>query len=84
MRNEIELGRAIREMRKQRGLTQAELAKQAQVSRAYVIMLEQGTGTRAELGRAIRVVRALGQQLALVPDTTLPYEEALQQLLDRG
>jgi len=84
IRNEIELGRAIREARRQLGLTQAELAHKAQVSRAYVITLEQGTGIRAELGRALRVIRALGLQLQLLPIEASSYEDALAELLDQG
>lgn len=84
VRNEIELGQAVRDARKGLGWTQATLAEKAQVSRAYVITLEQGAGARAELGRALRVIRALGAQLALVPDPTPSYSDALTQLLDRG
>jgi len=82
--SEIDLGRAIRDKRKQLGLTQAELAEKAQVSRAYIVMLEQGSGIRAELGRVLRVIRALDLQLALTPRATLTYEDALKQLLDRS
>ena len=84
IRNEMELGTAIRNTRKRLGLTQSELASKAQVSRAYVIMLEQGTGIRAELGRVLRVVRALGLQFAVVPNASPSFEDALEQLLDKG
>lgn len=83
IRNEIELGRAVRSARKRLGLTQAELAQQAQVSRAYLIMLEQGKGIRAELGRALSVIRALGLQIKLIPNPPISFEDALEQLLDK-
>ena len=84
VRNEIELGRVIRDTRKCLGMTQAALAEKAQVSRAYIIMLEQGTGIRAELGRVLRVIRALRLQLVATPDTTPSFEDALEQLLGKS
>jgi transcriptional regulator with XRE-family HTH domain len=71
-RNDIELGAAIRSARANAGLTQAELARQAGVSRAFIIKLETGQGPRSELMRVFQVLRALGLQFRIekVPELT--------------
>lgn len=83
LRNEIELGAAIRTARRSRKMTQMQLAAKAQVSRSFLITLERGQGPRAEIGRVLRVLRALGLRLALEDDTTPDFSQALQQLLER-
>lgn len=62
------LGARTRAVRRERGLTQAQLAVAAQVSRSFVNELENGHA-RAELGKVIDVLQALGLQLATVPYT---------------
>jgi transcriptional regulator with XRE-family HTH domain len=81
IRNEIELGGAIKAVRLSQGLTQAELADRAQVSRAFIIGIERGTGHRSELGRVLRVVRALGRSITLGEDDTPDFKEALAGLI---
>jgi transcriptional regulator with XRE-family HTH domain len=83
LRNEIELGAAVRAARHLRKMTQAELATKARVSRSFIITLERGQGPRAEIGRVLRVLKALGFRLTLEEDTTPDFAQALQQLLDR-
>lgn len=56
--NPAALGAAVREWRLRSGLTQAELAERAGVSRAWLIRLEDGH-PRAELFRVLAIVRAL-------------------------
>lgn len=58
----VDLGRAIRLMRDQRDMTQAELADAAGVGRRFISDLEAGKPT-AELGKALAVARILGLSL---------------------
>lgn len=81
MRNEIELGHALKAERLRRGMTQAELAELAHVSRAFIIGIERGTAHRAEIGRVFRVIRALGFGVTMLQDETPDFTEALRQLL---
>jgi transcriptional regulator with XRE-family HTH domain len=81
VRNDIELGAAVRGARVRAGLTQAELAELAHVSRAFIIKLETGQGPRSELMRVFRVIRALGLVITVGPDTAPSFDEALAQVL---
>ncbi|MDQ0093163.1 helix-turn-helix domain-containing protein [Paeniglutamicibacter psychrophenolicus] len=58
--NERQLGAYIHDARIQAGMTQADLALRAGVSRKWLIGLEQGARTRAELGKVFDTLRALG------------------------
>jgi transcriptional regulator with XRE-family HTH domain len=84
IRNENELGQAVRVIRRSRGLTQTELAAKAQVSRAFLISFERGTAPRAEIGRAFRVLRVLGMQLELTAEKPFDFADALHQLIQRN
>lgn len=53
------IGGVVRRARKEQGLTQAEVARRAGVSRVFVIDLEAGH-PRAELGKALAVLDVLG------------------------
>jgi len=77
----LQLGAALREQRIARGLTQAQLAEHASVSRAFVIDLEKGARPRAELTRVLAVVRALDLAITLDADTTPSFTAALDDLL---
>jgi HTH-type transcriptional regulator/antitoxin HipB len=70
-------------MRKDRDMTQAELAMQAGVSRGYLVRLEQGHPT-AEIDAVLRVLRPLGARLLIghSPDPT-DVEKALQAEWER-
>jgi len=59
-------GAAIRRARKDRGLSQVELAARAGVGRPWLSELETGKRT-AELGRALSVLSALDLAVAFVP-----------------
>ena len=59
-----DLGRTIAGLRAQRGLTQAELAKQGGVSRNYLAQLETGL-TVAMLERVLRLLRRLGAEVTV-------------------
>ena len=60
------LGLELRRLRQEAGLTQAELAERAGVSRRWISQVERGH-ERAEAGNLMRVVRALGLSLRLEP-----------------
>ncbi len=66
MRSPSRIGRALRSARRDAGMTQAELAVAASVSREAVSMLENGQrGARTETLNVI--LFALGYELAFVP-----------------
>lgn len=65
VRTARDLGAAVRDARLRQGWTQAELALRIDVSRQWVISLEQGKAT-AELGTALRAIAALGMVANLV------------------
>jgi y4mF family transcriptional regulator len=62
IRNSRELGRLIRERRKQHRLTQAQLATIVGASRKWIIDLESGKRT-AELSLTLRTLNTLGLQV---------------------
>ena len=62
--NEVDLGRAIRQRRKDLGWDQASLATRAGVGRQWVVEVEKGKA-RAEVGLVLRTLRTLGLSLDL-------------------
>ncbi len=58
------LGAAIRHYRRERGLTQAELAELAGLHRTYLSDLERGKETE-QVRRTLRVLRQLGVRMTL-------------------
>ena len=81
IRNEIELGAALRSRRERAALTQGQLAERASVSRAFIIDLERGRRPRAELNRVLSVMRALDAAIELVDHSERPANEILADLL---
>ena len=65
IKNPADLGQAIRARRKQRGLTQRQLADACGCSLMYLSNLERGKAT-AELGIALRIVNMLGLDIEVV------------------
>jgi len=63
-RSSQELGRFVRQVRKAKGLTQAEMAGLAGVGVRYLSELERGKAT-SHLGKALQVLHRLGCRLAL-------------------
>ena len=63
----VEFGAVVRETRRLRGWTQAELARHAGVSRRWIIALESGQVGGAEFGRVLAVLSALDIGVALSP-----------------
>jgi HTH-type transcriptional regulator / antitoxin HipB len=65
LRTPQDLGAAIRDERRAQALTQAELARAAQVSREWLIGVEQGARPRAELKMILTVLAALDLSLSV-------------------
>lgn len=59
-----EAGPLVRELREEKGLTQAELAQRAGVSRTFLIDLEAGKPT-VETWKFMDVFQALGYEIAI-------------------
>ncbi len=59
-----ELGATVRRLRKERGLTQDDLATLAGISRRTLVALEGGS-PRGEIGIVVRVIAALDHELAI-------------------
>lgn len=66
MQSPQELGATVREVRRFRGLRQAELALAAGTGRRFVVDLEAGKST-VRLGEVLRVLRALDLDLSVEP-----------------
>jgi transcriptional regulator with XRE-family HTH domain len=60
------LGSAIRELRRQRGLTQAAVAARAGVPRLKVIQVEKGDGS-VSIGAYAQIASALGAEFTALP-----------------
>jgi transcriptional regulator with XRE-family HTH domain len=73
-----DLGSHVKTWRKLRGLTQAQLADRADVTRETVIRLERGDGS-VGLERVLRMLHALGV-LDDVPRAVDPYESDVGRL----
>lgn len=75
------LGRALREERRRQGITQADLADRAQVSRGWLIKLEGGHAT-AEIDTVFRVITALGLTVTLNQGKDTPEDRAAQSAFE--
>ncbi len=67
-----QIGRALRIIRKQRGLTQAEVADLVGLSRSQVSRIEAAT-VDVRLSSVTKLLRALGSTLTVVPHTEDEY-----------
>jgi transcriptional regulator with XRE-family HTH domain len=68
-------GQRLREVRRSRGLTQADLAERAEVTVGYVSRLESGAGGAVGLDLLARLAASLGTTVAeLVPDAVNPTD----------
>jgi len=66
VRSRTDLGQYIRELRRARGLTQAQLAEIVGVNRRWVLQVEQAK-TSADLRTLLRALQALGAELHVKP-----------------
>jgi transcriptional regulator with XRE-family HTH domain len=64
IRSAADFGRAIADLRSERGLTQDELARQNGISRNYLTLLETGL-TTVMLDRVLRLLRRLGAEITV-------------------
>jgi y4mF family transcriptional regulator len=80
LNNVRDLGLYLRDRRRRLGLTQAELAASAQVSRRWLSDLEAGKVT-AEVGLVFKVLHALGLALDVSPVEFDPDDIDLDDLL---
>ncbi|MGY4473946.1 helix-turn-helix domain-containing protein [Bradyrhizobium sp. USDA 3364] len=71
-----QLGRLLRDARKQAGLTQEQVAERAGISRPRYRDIEQGNAA-ARATTLINVARALGMELMLIPQAMVPGVTAL-------
>lgn len=82
-RNARDIGYRLAQMRKQRGLTQAEVARVMGVSQARVSRMEHGDIERMQVESIAAYVAAIGGHLRLVADfdqattTFIDYTDAL-------
>lgn len=74
LHNSEQLGAAIRLKRKEKRLTQAELAGLLGAERKWVLNLESGN-SKAEIGLILRAVKVLGLRLSLI-DEAQPHHGA--------
>lgn len=68
-RSLLRLGSAITALRRDRSLTQAQLAERAGVSRAWLSSAENGRTEGLDVGRVMRVLDALDASLTIRDDT---------------
>jgi transcriptional regulator with XRE-family HTH domain len=59
-----DIGRAIADLRRMRGLTQAELAKETGTTRSYLALMESGRSVRL-LEHLLRVLRRMGATVTI-------------------
>ena len=83
LRHPADIGQAIRAERVAQGITQAELASEAGVSRRWLSATEKGHPT-AELGLVLAVIRRLDFDLAAArrPRPVFDADAALRSLVD--
>jgi len=68
--NAFEIGEAVRNARKAKGLTQAALAEQAGVSRHTVMQLESATFSDLGVRKLMNIMSVVGLQLDATPART--------------
>jgi len=73
IRNNKELGEAIRRVRLRRNLVQVDLARKASVRQALISELENGA-TTAKLDTVLKVLAALKMDLSVVPRGDAKFE----------
>ena len=73
IRNNKELGEAIRAARLQKGLRQVDVARKASLRQALISELENGA-TSARIDSVLKVLAALDLDLAIVPRRGAAFE----------
>lgn len=75
VRTASDLGAALVQARRERGLSQQELAERAGVSRRWLSSVEGGRNLRAEFTLILQVLRALGTEFTMVDRPPASAEE---------
>jgi transcriptional regulator with XRE-family HTH domain len=75
----IELGQTIRKARKEKRLTQAELAAAAGIARMTLSQIENGTIQDIGIRKVMRLLEYLGLELAVRPAGAPPTLEELRK-----
>ena len=65
--NLLDLGERIRTLRKERGMTQAELAEKSGISRATLSKLENGLIAQISVVTLAEILNALGYEIDITP-----------------
>ena len=76
IRNNKDLGEAIRFARRNKGLRQVDLARKASVRQALVSELETGA-TTANLDTVIKMVAALDMDLSIIPRQKAEFDPSM-------
>jgi HTH-type transcriptional regulator/antitoxin HipB len=74
-----ELGGLIRSLRKEKGLTQAVLARQLGMSRGTISSIEKGTIPEIGIRKIEAILRVLGYRLTAVPARGRPTLDELKR-----
>ena len=75
-----DVGPLIRTLRSSRGLTQAQLAKLAGISRTRLSVIESGAADNIEVSTLLRLVGALGARLTVERGSRPNLNQILRQL----
>ena len=65
--NLLEIGETIKKLRKERGYSQEELTKMANISRPTLSKLENGLLAKVSLATFLNILRILGHDIEIVP-----------------
>ena len=74
-----EIGPSIRELRKEKGMTQAELAAAVGISRVTLSKLENGKLAGISIGVILSILERLGREISFVEPAALPTLEELAE-----
>jgi HTH-type transcriptional regulator/antitoxin HipB len=81
IRTPLEFGLVIREKRRQRKLSQAELARKVGVSRQWIVGVERGK-SRSELGLVLQTLNVLDISLSVDVERPPPASDATIEPVD--
>jgi HTH-type transcriptional regulator/antitoxin HipB len=81
IRTPLEFGLVIREKRRQRELSQAELARKVGVSRQWIVGVERGK-SRSELGLVLQTLNVLDISLSVDVERPRPASDATIEPVD--
>lgn len=73
------IGHTIKKARKERGLSQADLAKQFGMSRATISGIENNTIAEVGIRKVEAILNALGYELAIVRKSKRPTLDSLKE-----